>query len=116
MDPFSTGEAISTKGGSMMLWHAEQMAQWERQVERRQLFLKSYQFSAPSPAPHTLSKRLGRSLVQARRLVWTRLRRLPRVVWSTLRRRSGARKWARLVVLPKGNGYYRSRPVFECFC
>lgn len=53
-------------------------------LEKRQLFLRSYQFSRKQ----SLGDRLKRSLVRVKRLVWVRAksaRRLPKVIWSGLR-------------------------------
>ncbi|KAL5209837.1 hypothetical protein ABZP36_005460 [Zizania latifolia] len=57
--------------------YAEYMARWERQVERRQLFLRSYHFSRDVE----LSPR-----ARARRVVWAGLRRLRRAATTGLRR------------------------------
>ncbi|XP_020101257.1 uncharacterized protein LOC109719135 [Ananas comosus] len=77
-----------------LLLSTEQVARWERQTERRQLFLRSYHFSRH---PTTLAGRARRALVRARRLVWARLRCLPRLLRSFPRPRRGAR-FHRLVV------------------
>uniref|UniRef100_A0A0D9ZF83 Uncharacterized protein n=1 Tax=Oryza glumipatula TaxID=40148 RepID=A0A0D9ZF83_9ORYZ len=57
--------------------YVEYMARWERQVERRQLFLRSYHFSRDVE----LSPR-----ARARRVVWVGLRRLRRAAATGLRR------------------------------
>ncbi|XP_040378266.1 uncharacterized protein LOC107303817 [Oryza brachyantha] len=57
--------------------YVEYMARWERQVERRQLFLRSYHFSRDVE----LSPR-----ARARRVVWAGLRRLRRAAATGLRR------------------------------
>jgi hypothetical protein len=59
--------------------YVEYMAQWERQVERRQLFLRSYHFSRD--ADHHLSPR-----ARTRRVVWAGARRLRRAAATGLRR------------------------------
>jgi hypothetical protein len=57
--------------------YAEYMARWERQVERRQLFLRSYRFSRDAdPAPPR---------ARARRVVWAGMRRLRRAAATGLR-------------------------------
>lgn len=58
--------------------YVEYMARWERQVERRQLFLRSYHFSRD--ADHHVSRS------RARRVVWAGLRRLRRAAVKGLRR------------------------------
>ncbi|KAF8099362.1 hypothetical protein N665_0245s0040 [Sinapis alba] len=53
-------------------------------LEKRQLFLRSYQFSRKQ----SFSEKVTRSARRVKRFVWTRLRtakRLKRVVWSRLR-------------------------------
>jgi len=55
------------------------MARWERQVERRQLFLRSYHFSRDADVPRSPRAR-------ARRVVWEGLRRLRRAAATGLRR------------------------------
>ncbi|XP_048573848.1 uncharacterized protein LOC125554313 [Triticum urartu] len=57
--------------------YVEYMAQWERQVERRQLFLRSYHFSRDAE----ISTR-----VRARRVVLAGARRLRRAAAKGLRR------------------------------
>uniref|UniRef100_A0ACD5WDT7 Uncharacterized protein n=1 Tax=Avena sativa TaxID=4498 RepID=A0ACD5WDT7_AVESA len=57
--------------------YVEYMARWERQVERRQLFLRSYHFSRDAD----LSPR-----ARARRVVWAGARRLRRAAATGLRR------------------------------
>ncbi|CAM0877530.1 unnamed protein product [Alopecurus aequalis] len=59
--------------------YVEYMARWERQVERRQLFLRSYHFSRD--ADHHLSPR-----ARTRRVVWAGARRLRRAAATGLRR------------------------------
>ncbi|KAK1315782.1 hypothetical protein QJS10_CPA05g00019 [Acorus calamus] len=52
--------------------------------EKRQLFLRSYQFSRKK----TFSERINRSFVRAKRVIWVKLkaaRKLRRFVWSELR-------------------------------
>ncbi|KAL6894387.1 hypothetical protein ACP4OV_008485 [Aristida adscensionis] len=65
--------------------YLEYMARWERQVERRQLFLRSYHFSrdADADAPRARSPR---ARARARRVVWAGLRRLRRAAATGLRR------------------------------
>ncbi|GJN22795.1 hypothetical protein PR202_gb10394 [Eleusine coracana subsp. coracana] len=60
--------------------YVEYMARWERQVERRQLFLRSYHFSRD--ADHASRSPRAR----ARRVVWAGLRRLRRAAATGLRR------------------------------
>lgn len=83
--------------------YVEYMARWERQVERRQLFLRSYHFSRDAD----LSPRS-----RARRVVWAGLRRLRHAAatglrrlrarlrlcfaWATRRRRRGHFRYGRL--------------------
>jgi len=55
------------------------MARWERQVERRQLFLRSYHFSRDADVPRSPRAR-------ARRVVWAGLPRLRRAAGTGLRR------------------------------
>ncbi|XP_019056806.1 PREDICTED: uncharacterized protein LOC104802768 [Tarenaya hassleriana] len=53
-------------------------------IEKRQLFLRSYQFSRK----RSLSERIHRSVRRVKKVVWLRLRsarRLRRVVWYRLR-------------------------------
>ncbi|KAF7075914.1 hypothetical protein CFC21_080645 [Triticum aestivum] len=57
--------------------YLEYMAQWERQVERRQLFLRSYHFSRDAE----VSPR-----ARTRRVVWAGARRLRRAAAKGLRR------------------------------
>ncbi|XBI85779.1 uncharacterized protein LOC119306652 [Triticum dicoccoides] len=57
--------------------YVEYMAQWERQVERRQLFLRSYHFSRDAE----VSPR-----ARTRRVVWAGARRLRRAAAKGLRR------------------------------
>ena len=65
---------------TMAAWpYVEYMARWERQVERRQLFLRSYHFSRD--ADHHLSPR-----ARTRRVVWAGARRLRRAAATGLRR------------------------------
>lgn len=59
--------------------YLEHMARWERQVERRQLFLRSYHFSRDAESPRSTRAR-------ARRVVWAGLRRLRRAAATGLRR------------------------------
>lgn len=61
--------------------YLEQMARWERQVERRQLFLRSYHFSRDADAAAALPPR-----ARARRVVWAGMRRLRRAAATGLRR------------------------------
>ncbi|CAL4928187.1 unnamed protein product [Urochloa decumbens] len=56
--------------------YLEYMARWEQQVERRQLFLRSYHFSRDADVPRA----------RARRVVWAGLRRLRRAAATGLRR------------------------------
>ncbi|WVZ61123.1 hypothetical protein U9M48_011043 [Paspalum notatum var. saurae] len=60
--------------------YLEYMARWERQVERRQLFLRSYHFSRDAESPARSPR------ARARRVVWAGLRRLRRAAASGLRR------------------------------
>ncbi|TVU43880.1 hypothetical protein EJB05_03300, partial [Eragrostis curvula] len=60
--------------------YVEYMARWERQVERRQLFLRSYHFSRDADAPSRSPR------ARARRVVWAGLRRLRRAAATGLRR------------------------------
>ncbi|XP_072975806.1 uncharacterized protein [Typha angustifolia] len=96
---------------AMATWGTEYMTQWEQQMERRQLFLRSYQFSRKL----TAGERVRRSLVRVRRLVWIRMRKLPRLVWSRLSSslwaRGRRRSFHRHVVLRPRR---RSSPV-PCF-
>ncbi|KAF7045333.1 hypothetical protein CFC21_054449 [Triticum aestivum] len=73
--------ALGTTGGNTMAttaWsYVEYMARWERQVERRQLFLRSYHFSRDAEVTPR-----GR----ARRVVWAGARRLRRAAAKGLRR------------------------------
>jgi hypothetical protein len=72
----STEKSMTT----MAAWpYVEYMARWERQVERRQLFLRSYHFSRD--ADHHLSPR-----ARTRRVVWAGARRLRRAAATGLRR------------------------------
>ncbi|XP_047071369.1 uncharacterized protein LOC124680341 [Lolium rigidum] len=65
---------------TMAAWpYVEYMARWERQVERRQLFLRSYHFSRD--ADHHLSPR-----ARTRRVIWAGARRLRRAAATGLRR------------------------------
>uniref|UniRef100_A0ACD6A2N3 Uncharacterized protein n=1 Tax=Avena sativa TaxID=4498 RepID=A0ACD6A2N3_AVESA len=57
--------------------YVEYMARWERQVERRQLFLRSYHFSRDAD----VSPR-----ARTRRVVWAGARRLRRAAATGLRR------------------------------
>ncbi|CAH2044479.1 unnamed protein product [Thlaspi arvense] len=53
-------------------------------LEKRQMFLRSYQFSRKQ----SFTEKVTRSVRRVKRVVWTRLRsarRLKRVVWSRLR-------------------------------
>ncbi|CAN6302934.1 unnamed protein product [Urochloa humidicola] len=59
--------------------YLEYMARWEQQVERRQLFLRSYHFSRDADVPRSPRAR-------ARRVVWVGLRRLRRAAATGLRR------------------------------
>lgn len=59
--------------------YLEYMARWERQVERRQLFLRSYHFSRDAESPRSPRAR-------ARRVVWAGLRRLRRAAATGLGR------------------------------
>ncbi|XBH74198.1 hypothetical protein VPH35_101193 [Triticum aestivum] len=59
------------------LSYVEYMARWERQVERRQLFLRSYHFSRDAD----VSPR-----ARTRRVVWAGARRLRRAAAKGLRR------------------------------
>ncbi|CAL4919912.1 unnamed protein product [Urochloa decumbens] len=59
--------------------YLEYMARWEQQVERRQLFLRSYHFSRDADVPRSPRAR-------ARRVVWAGLRRLRRAAATGLRR------------------------------
>ncbi|CAM0877534.1 unnamed protein product [Alopecurus aequalis] len=67
--------------------YVEYMARWERQVERRQLFLRSYHFSRD--ADHHLSPR-----ARTRRVVWAGARRLRRAAATGLRRLRLCFGWA----------------------
>ncbi|KAL5981766.1 hypothetical protein ACLOJK_015829 [Asimina triloba] len=65
-------------------------------MEKRQLFLRSYQFSRKK----TVVERIKHSLVRAKRLVWLKLRsvrKLRRLVWSRLRQAIARRRFHRLV-------------------
>ncbi|KAL9245939.1 hypothetical protein vseg_019533 [Gypsophila vaccaria] len=64
-------------------------------LEKRQVFLRSYQFSRK----HSLGERLRRCLVRVKRLILVRARKLRRVVWSGLRYliRCKRRRLSRLV-------------------
>lgn len=67
-----------TAAMSAAAWpYVEYMARWERQVERRQLFLRSYHFSRDAD----LSPR-----ARTRRVVWAGARRLRRAAAKGLRR------------------------------
>ncbi|KAK1294665.1 hypothetical protein QJS10_CPA16g01819 [Acorus calamus] len=53
-------------------------------LEKRQVFLRSYQFSRKK----TVSERIKRSFMRAKRVIWVKLRaarKLRRFVWSKLR-------------------------------
>uniref|UniRef100_A0A0E0KKZ8 Uncharacterized protein n=1 Tax=Oryza punctata TaxID=4537 RepID=A0A0E0KKZ8_ORYPU len=70
--------AVKAPAAAAAAWpYVEYMARWERQVERRQLFLRSYHFSRDVE----LSPR-----ARARRVVWVGLRRLRRAAATGLRR------------------------------
>ncbi|OWM86104.1 uncharacterized protein LOC116209906 [Punica granatum] len=88
---------------------------------KRQVFLRSYQFSRK----RSLSERIRRSLVRVKRLFWFRLRsarKLRRVVWAKLSKLRqgfyGRRRPSRFLRLVNGNHYYyRSNcDGFPCFC
>lgn len=73
--------ATGRPAAGMAAWpYVEYMARWERQVERRQLFLRSYHFSRDDE-PVSRSPR-----TRARRVVWVGLRRLRRAAATGLRR------------------------------
>ncbi|XBI85780.1 hypothetical protein VPH35_093866 [Triticum aestivum] len=73
--------ALRTTGENTMAttaWsYVEYMARWERQVERRQLFLRSYHFSRDAE----VSPR-----ARTRRVIWAGARRLRRAAAKGLRR------------------------------
>ncbi|KAJ1292885.1 hypothetical protein BS78_01G024600 [Paspalum vaginatum] len=71
--------ALAPAGRTAPWPYLEYMARWERQVERRQLFLRSYHFSRDAESPRSPRAR-------ARRVVWAGLRRLRRAAASGLRR------------------------------
>ncbi|GER29276.1 hypothetical protein STAS_05123 [Striga asiatica] len=55
-------------------------------LEKRQLFLKSYQFSRKQ----SVSQRIIKALLRAKRVIWVRLwsaRKLRKVVWLSLKNR-----------------------------
>uniref|UniRef100_A0A7N0U6X9 Uncharacterized protein n=1 Tax=Kalanchoe fedtschenkoi TaxID=63787 RepID=A0A7N0U6X9_KALFE len=51
-------------------------------MEKRQVFLRSYQFSRKM----SVSEKMKRSLVRVKRVMWLKLRSARKVVWSKLRR------------------------------
>ncbi|CAA7400180.1 unnamed protein product [Spirodela intermedia] len=51
-------------------------------IEKRQLFLRSYQFTRKRSS----AARIGDSVLRARRLVWVKLRAVRRFLWLHLRR------------------------------
>jgi len=72
--------AATRAAGAVAPWpYLEHMARWERQVERRQLFLRSYHFSRDAESPRSPRAR-------ARRVVWAGLRSLRRAAATGLRR------------------------------
>ncbi|KAK4786166.1 hypothetical protein SAY86_002855 [Trapa natans] len=85
---------------------------------KRQVFLRSYQFSRK----RSLSERIRRSLALVKRLVWSRLRsarKLRQFVWAKLwKLRQGLscrRRPPRFVRLLKGNYYHYSNcNIFPC--
>jgi hypothetical protein len=81
--------------------YLEYMARWERQVERRQLFLRSYHFSRDAGAPRA----------RARRVVWAGLRRLRRAAATGLRRLRARLRlcfgWAARRRAPRRSGNFR---------
>ncbi|KQK12358.1 uncharacterized protein LOC100831283 [Brachypodium distachyon] len=77
--PLPASEKMTTMStAAPAAWpYVEYMARWERQVERRQLFLRSYHFSRDAD----LSPR-----ARTRRVVWAGARRLRRAAATGLRR------------------------------
>ncbi|CAA0824787.1 Unknown protein [Striga hermonthica] len=87
-------------------------------LEKRQLFLKSYQFSRKQ----SVSQRINRALLRAKRVIWVRLRsagKLRRVLWLSLknrifftaggrRRRKRRRRW--FLSLRNGKYHYYRVP------
>ncbi|XP_062212899.1 uncharacterized protein LOC133913697 [Phragmites australis] len=74
------GVRTASSSAGLAPWpYVEYMARWERQVERRQLFLRSYQFSRDADVSRSPRAR-------ARRVVWAGLRRLRRAAATGLRR------------------------------
>ncbi|KAK3228982.1 hypothetical protein Dsin_000863 [Dipteronia sinensis] len=74
-------------------------------MEKRQLFLRSYQFCRK----RSLSEKIRASFTRVKRVMWLRLRstrKIPKLVWSRLRFRWGfsyrRRRFVRLV----NNNYY----------
>ncbi|OWM72353.1 uncharacterized protein LOC116197510 [Punica granatum] len=85
-------------------------------MEKRQLFLRSYQFSRK----RTLSERIRRCLIRSKRVIWSRLRcvrKLRKLVWSKLfklRHGFGSRRqYSRLFRLLSSNSYYYSSQPSE---
>ncbi|CAH8330397.1 unnamed protein product [Eruca vesicaria subsp. sativa] len=93
----------SSGGGGERYCHGEYL-------EKRQLFLRSYQFSRKQ----SFREKVTRSVRRVKRFVWTKLRsarKLKRVVWSRLRsaffyRR---RRFFRLLHL------HQDEPSYNCF-
>ncbi|KAK4763145.1 hypothetical protein SAY86_008913 [Trapa natans] len=87
---------------------------------KRQVFLRSYQFSRK----RSLSERIRRSLVRVKRLVWSRLRsarKLRRFVWAKLwKLRQGLsyrRRPSKFVRVVEGDYYHYSNcDNFPCLC
>ncbi|KAK9054816.1 hypothetical protein SSX86_025895 [Deinandra increscens subsp. villosa] len=52
-----------------------------REVEKRQLFLRSYQFSRKQSS----GQRIKRSLFRVKRLVWVKLRAAKKMIWFRFR-------------------------------
>ncbi|XP_058082697.1 uncharacterized protein LOC131230757 [Magnolia sinica] len=73
-------------------------------MEKRQLFLRSYQFSRK----RSVMERIKLSLVRVKRLVWVKLRsarKLRRLVWSRLRYGHNRRRFHRLINRSNGGDW-----------
>ncbi|KAL5834156.1 hypothetical protein ACOSQ4_013653 [Xanthoceras sorbifolium] len=74
-------------------------------MEKRQLFLRSYQFCRK----RSVSEKIRASLTRVRRVMWLRLRsarKIPKLVWSRLRFRWGFNYRRRRFVRLVNNNYY----------
>ncbi|KAL3538409.1 hypothetical protein ACH5RR_001775 [Cinchona calisaya] len=72
----------SGMGPIFMLMRNDQMGYTE--MEKRQLFLRSYQFSRKK----SMSERIKRSFFRVKRVIWVRLRsakKIRKIVWSRLK-------------------------------